>query len=104
MTSQDYLKRIGSAVRRARKARNLSLETMAFDNEISYSTLSRLERGELENLTVTILIKVINYLKLDIDVLMSNVSSEKQALIQKIINSDEKELLSSTKFIKNLFS
>lgn len=104
MTSQDYLKRIGLAVRKARKARNLSLETMAFDNEISYSTLSRLERGELENLTVTILIKVISYLKLDIDVLLSNVSSEKQELIQKIINSDEKELLSSTKFIKNLFS
>ncbi len=104
MTSQAYLKRIGSAVRKARKERGLSLESMAFDNEISYSTLSRLERGELENLTVIILIKVINYLKLDIDVLLSSVSKEKQKLIQKIINSDEKELLSSTNFIKNLLT
>ena len=103
MNSQDYLKRIGSAVRKARKTKGLSLESMAFDNDISYSTLSRLERGELENLTVTILIKVVNYLRLDIDILLSSISPEKQQLIQKIINSDEKELSSSTQFIKNLF-
>jgi transcriptional regulator with XRE-family HTH domain len=103
MNSQDYLKRIGSVVRKARKEKGLSLESMAFDNDISYSTLSRLERGELENLTVTILIKVVNYLRLDIDILLSNISPEKQQLIQKIINSDEKELSSSTQFIKNLF-
>ena len=81
MSSQDYLKRIGSAIRKVRKEKGLSLESMAFDNEVSYSTLSRLERGELDNLTVSILVKLINYLKLDIDILLSNISPEKQELI-----------------------
>jgi len=42
---RDQLIRLGRTIRAARKASGLSLETLAYEAEIDYSTMGEIERG-----------------------------------------------------------
>ena len=52
MDTKEFLKKIGIIIREKRKTKNLSLEAVAFDNNIAYGTLSKLELGKINNITI----------------------------------------------------
>jgi transcriptional regulator with XRE-family HTH domain len=70
-TSYDnYLKELGENIRRIRKMRKITMESLSFGAEIEYRLLGRIERGE-GNTTVISLLKIANVLKVDVQELFN---------------------------------
>ncbi len=61
-----YLKQLGLQVRRIRKEKGLSMETLAYKTEIEYRQLGRIERGE-GNTTVVSLLRIAEVLEVEIN-------------------------------------
>ena len=62
---KDYLKRVGSNVRKARILKGLSMEATANEADIEYRQLGRIERGEV-NTTILSLLKIAEALKVSV--------------------------------------
>ena len=56
-TPQDQLVKLGKTIRAARKASGLSLEDLAYEAEIDYSTMGEIERGQ-RNATLVKLMRI----------------------------------------------
>jgi len=56
-TPQDQLVRLGKMIRAVRKASGLSLEDLAYEAEIDYSTMGEIERGQ-RNATLVKLMRI----------------------------------------------
>ncbi|MGK0447580.1 MAG: transcriptional regulator with XRE-family HTH domain [Polaribacter sp.] len=94
MDTKEFLTKIGLAVRKKRKAKKLSLEAVAYDNNIAYATLSRLELGKINNITISTLNSLINYLQIDLTLLFlddESLSEKKKQAIENIINMNDSE-------------
>ena len=64
----DFIKRFGKNLRRIRKAKNMSQETLAINADTSRSQIARIERGEI-NPTITTINRFAEALKIDIEYL-----------------------------------
>ncbi|MFT5704018.1 MAG: transcriptional regulator with XRE-family HTH domain [Rickettsiales bacterium] len=105
MDTKEFLTKIGVAVREKRKAKKLSLEAVAHDNDIAYGTLSKLELGKINNITISTLNSLINYLKIDLTLLLlddESLSEKKKQAIQNIINLDDSEFKNLENLKNNL--
>ncbi len=105
MDTKEFLTKIGVAVREKRKAKSLSLEAVAHDNNIAYTTLSRIELGKVNNITISTLNSLIQYLQIDLTLLLlddESLSPEKKKVIQNIINLDEREFKTLENLKNNL--
>jgi transcriptional regulator with XRE-family HTH domain len=60
------LSEIGIEIRQARKQRGLTLQAVASDLGMGIATLSRLERGDLDDIGMRRLLRVIEYLGLQL--------------------------------------
>lgn len=60
-----FLKELGKNIRRIRKEKGLSMETLANDSEIDFRQLGRIERGE-GNSTIISLYRLAKVLNVDI--------------------------------------
>lgn len=60
-----YLIALGKNIRQLRKNHKMTMETLAYEADIKYRLLGRIERGE-GNTTIISLIKIANALKLEV--------------------------------------
>ena len=65
MDYSTFLAELGKNIRTIRKAKNLTMEDVAFYTDIEYRHIGRIERGEV-NTTVVSLLRISNYLQVDI--------------------------------------
>jgi len=63
-----YLKEFGKNLRRIRKYKGFTMETIANEAEIEYRQLGRIERGEV-NTTIISLLRIAEILKVDMKTL-----------------------------------
>lgn len=63
-----YIKEFGNNLRRIRKEKGLSMETVANEAEIEYRQLGRIERGEV-NTTIISLLRISKILNVDMKAL-----------------------------------
>ena len=64
----NYLKKFGNNLRRIRKDKGLTMESVANEAEIEYRQLGRIERGEV-NTTIISLLRIAKILKIDMKIL-----------------------------------
>jgi transcriptional regulator with XRE-family HTH domain len=69
MQQDDICKKFGERVKKLREAKNLSLNMLAYENDINKSTLSRIENGLVDPKLSTIH-KIAEGLEMPIDELM----------------------------------
>lgn len=69
MQQHDICKKFGERVKKLREAKNLSLNMLAYENDINKSTLSRIENGLVDPKLSTIH-KIAEGLEMPIDELM----------------------------------
>ncbi len=62
---EAYLKKFGSNLRSIRKAKGLSMETIANESEMDYRQYGRIERGEI-NTTIISLLRISKVLKIEL--------------------------------------
>ena len=60
-----YLKEFGKNLRRIRKGKGFTMESVANEAEIEYRQLGRIERGEI-NTTIISLLRIANVLKIEV--------------------------------------
>ena len=65
---KTYIVEFGKNLRRVRQSKGLSMENLAYDAEIEYRQLGRIERGEI-NTTIISLLKIAKVLNVDIKML-----------------------------------
>ena len=63
-----YLKKFGNNLRRLRKEKGFTMESLANETEIEYRQIGRIERGEV-NTTIISLLRIAEILKVDIKML-----------------------------------
>jgi transcriptional regulator with XRE-family HTH domain len=63
--NEEFLKMIGTNVRRIRTENDITMESLSFESGIEYRQIGRIERGEV-NTTVMSLFRIANVLKTDI--------------------------------------
>ena len=66
------LKEIGKIIREQRKSLGYSIEQLAEYSETSFSTISRIELGKIEDIHLSTLLKILNALQLQMDVYYKN--------------------------------
>lgn len=64
----QYLKKVGSNLRRIRKEKGFSMENLAHEAEIEYRQLGRIERGEI-NTSIISLLRICETLQVEMKVL-----------------------------------
>ena len=95
---QDYLIKIGSAIKKIRKENGITIENIAFDTGLSPATISYLENATLKDIKMSTLFKIIDYLKIDFYFLLSmvledkNLNKNKRELINKILSVKDEEI------------
>lgn len=72
-----FLKDFGMNLRRIRKEKGLSMESVANEAEIEYRQLGRIERGEV-NTTIISLLRIAEVLKVDLSKFFQFEASRKQ--------------------------
>ncbi|PTL72791.1 XRE family transcriptional regulator [Rathayibacter caricis DSM 15933] len=60
----DSARRLGAHLRRARLERGLRQEDLARDADVGTATLRRIERGDQDNLSVFVVLRLLNQLDL----------------------------------------
>lgn len=87
MTTSDTIKILAHNITRYRKSAHLSQERLAEMSNISVGYLSKLERSIIENVSITILMKIANALHVTInDLVYDNKQSLDPNLNQKRLN------------------
>ena len=95
---QNYLVKIGSAVKKIRKEKSITIEKIALDTGLSPATISYLENSTLKDIKMSTLFKIIDYLKIDFYLLLSivledkNLNKNKRDLINKILSVKDEEI------------
>ena len=95
---QNYLVKIGSAVKKIRKEKSVTIEKIAFDTGLSPATISYLENATLKDIKMSTLFKIIDYLKIDFYLLLGvvledkNLNQNKKDLINKILSVKDEEI------------
>ena len=69
-TYDIYLKKLGNNLRKIRKEKGYSMESLAHEAEIEYRQLGRIERGEI-NTTVVSLLRICEALEIELKQLFS---------------------------------
>ncbi len=104
---QDYLIKIGSAIRKARKEKGISIENMALDIGIAPTTVSNLENANSNDLKLSTIIKIVEYLQIDLHWFLSwimqdgSLSEEKRDLVERVLEVKDSEL-KKLELFKNL--
>ncbi len=104
---QDYLVKIGLVIRKARKARGLSIENMALDTHLTPATVSNLENANSKDLKLSTVFKVIDYLDIDLYWFLSwimkdgDLSKNKRELVERILETKDSEI-DKLNLLKNL--
>ena len=95
---QNYLVKIGSAVKKIRKEKSITIEKIALDTGLSPATISYLENATLKDIKMSTLFKIIDYLKIDFYLLLGvaledkNLNQNKKDLINKILSVKDEEI------------
>ena len=95
---QNYLVKIGSAVKKVRREKGITIEKIALDANLSPATISYLENATLKDLKMSTLFKIIDYLQIDFYLLLSMVledqdlNKHKRELINKILSVKDEEI------------
>jgi transcriptional regulator with XRE-family HTH domain len=95
---QNYLVKIGSAVKKIRKEKSVTIEKIALDTGLSPATISYLENATLKDIKMSTLFKIIDYLKIDFYLLLGvvledkNLNQNKKDLINKILSVKDEEI------------
>jgi len=95
---QNYLVKIGSAVKKIRKEKSVTIEKIALDTGLSPATISYLENATLKDIKMSTLFKIIDYLKIDFYLLLGvvledkNLNQNKNDLINKILSVKDEEI------------
>ena len=95
---QNYLVKIGSAVKKIRKEKSVTIEKIALDTGLSPATISYLENATLKDIKMSTLFKIIDYLKIDFYLLLGvvledeNLNKNKRDLINKILSVKDEEI------------
>jgi transcriptional regulator with XRE-family HTH domain len=95
---KKYLIKIGSAVRKVRKEKGVTIEKIALDTGLSSATISYLENATLKDVKMSTLFKIIDYLKIDFYLLLGAVledkdfNKNKKDLINKILSVKDEEI------------
>lgn len=63
--NEEFLKMIGSNVRKIKSENNITMDSLSFESGIEYRQIGRIERGEV-NTTVMSLYRIAKILKTDI--------------------------------------
>ncbi len=95
LNKEDFIKKLGLIIREARKSKALSIEELAHNCDIAYSTLSCLERGVVGNLQVYNLYKLIIELDITPSLIFKEIedsSKNKEKIIDKISSLKNDEL------------
>lgn len=105
LDKEEFIKTLGKIIRKARKNKGISMEELAFESNISYSTISCLERGKVGNLQVYNFYKLIKILDIDPNLIFNqnqNPAEEKIALIHKISSLEDEDLKIILESLKKL--
>ena len=92
---QNYLVKIGSAIKKIRKEKGVTIENIALDTGLSPATISYLENATLKDIKMSTLFKIIDYLEIDFYLLLSLVLEDKH------LNKNKKELINKILSIKD---
>lgn len=94
MKKAEFVKKLGLTIRKARQNKEYSIEELADRCDISYSTLSCLERGVVGDIKAYNLYNIIKILDIDPGLIFDGhrLTREKINLINKIYHFDDKEL------------
>jgi transcriptional regulator with XRE-family HTH domain len=94
MEKENFIKNLGLIVREARKRKSMSIEELALNANVAYSTVSCLERGLAKDLKVFNLYNLIKNLDIDPSLIFGdqNLTQDKISLINKISSLDDKDL------------
>jgi transcriptional regulator with XRE-family HTH domain len=71
ISKKEYSKLIGNRIRKIRTEKNITIETLAFDADMEYKQLSRIELGEI-NTTLFQIYKISNALNISESEITSN--------------------------------
>ena len=95
---QNYLVKIGSAIKKIRKEKGITIEKIALDTDLSPATISYLENASLKDIKMSTLFKIIDHLQIDFYLLLSlvledhNLNKHKRELINKILSVKDEEI------------
>lgn len=78
------LKEIGKIIREQRRSLGYSIEQLAEYSETSFSTVSRIELGKIDDIHLSTLLKILNALQLQIDVYYQNSQTSVETI--KLLN------------------
>lgn len=95
---KDYLVKIGSAIKKVRKEKEITIEKIAFDTGLSPATISYLENASLKDIKMSTLFKIIDHLQIDFYLFLGailedqNLNKHKRELINKILSVKDEEI------------
>ena len=95
MEKDNFIKSLGLIIREARKKKGISIEELGFRSNITYGTISCLERGKANDLKVSNLYSLIKNLDIDPNLIFGkkqNLTQDKIALINKISSLEDGDL------------
>ncbi|MGX5377805.1 helix-turn-helix domain-containing protein [Ligilactobacillus sp. LYQ135] len=98
------LKEIGKIIREQRRSLGYSIEQLAEYSETSFSTISRIELGKIEDIHLSTLLKILNALQLQMDVYYKNsqTSVETIQLLNFLSNLPQKRQEKTAKLLLEL--
>ena len=105
LTKEEFIKKLGLIIREVRQNKGLSMEELAHNSNIAYSTLSCLERGTVGNFQIYNLYKLIENLDIDPSLIFKEhtaATKNKATLINKISSLDDKDLKGILESLKKL--
>ncbi|MFT7098740.1 MAG: transcriptional regulator with XRE-family HTH domain [Rickettsiales bacterium] len=105
LEKEEFIKKLGSIIREVRKSKGLSMEELAHNSNIAYSTLSCLERGTVGNFQIYNLYKLVENLDIDPSLIFKEhdkATKNKAVLINKISSLDDKDLKGILESLKKL--
>jgi transcriptional regulator with XRE-family HTH domain len=108
---ENYLVKIGFALRKIRKKMKITIEKISLDTGLSPATISYLENSSLNDIKMSTLFKIIDYLEIDFYLFLgsvlddSNLNKNKKELIEKILSIKDQDIdkLNSFKEVVNMF-
>lgn len=95
---QNYLVKIGSAIKKIRKEKGITIEKIALDTGLSPATISYLENASLKDIKMSTLFKIIDHLQIDFYLLLGmvledqNLNKHKRELISKILSVKDEDI------------
>ncbi|MFT5703250.1 MAG: transcriptional regulator with XRE-family HTH domain [Rickettsiales bacterium] len=105
MEKEEFVKKLGIIVREHRKKKGISIDELAFKTNVTYTTVSCLERGIAKDLKAFNLYKLVKNLNIDPSLIFNEyhgANKDKLILINKISSLDNKDLKGILDSLKKL--